>query len=172
MGKLLMTTAGSALGASVLVLTGAGIASAQPVSAGSACQQVESTLSGIQSTLPSAASNPSALKSKIGTYASQLEQEASSGPTALKSAVGAFVSDLQAAGSGSINVSKLTSDANAIGAACASQSAPGGAPGTGGGSTAGVADPALFGVGGAVVLAGIGVVGLGSRRRRAARNNS
>jgi hypothetical protein len=32
MGKLIMTTAGSVLGASVLVLTGAGIASAQPVS--------------------------------------------------------------------------------------------------------------------------------------------
>jgi hypothetical protein len=166
MGKLLLTTAGSVLGASVLVLTGAGIASAQPVSSGSACQQVESTLSGIQSTLPSAASNPNALKSKISTYASELQKEASSGPQSLQSAVGAFISDLEAAGKGSINVAKLTSDANAIGAACASQSAPGGAPGTGGGSTAGVVDPALFGVGGAVVLAGIGVLGFGSMRRR------
>lgn len=166
MGKLLTTTAGSVLGASVLVLTGAGIASAQPVSGGSACKQVESTLSSIQSSLPAAASNPSALKSKIGTYASQLNSQASSGSPQLKSAVGTFISDLQAAGSGKVNVQKLTSDANAIGAACASQSAPSGAPGTGGGSTAGVAEPALFGVGGAVVLAGLGVLGLGSRRRR------
>lgn len=187
MRKILMTTAGSVLGASALVLTGAGIAnaqavSAQPVSAqaaggGSACQQVESTLSAIQSALPSAASNPNALKSKIGTYATQLNQEASTGSAGLKSAVGTFISDLQAAGSGSVNVSKLTSDANAIGAACASKSAPGGAPGTGGGSTAadgtsggtgGIAEPALFGAGGAVVLAGIGVLGLGRRRRRGA----
>jgi hypothetical protein len=61
--------------------------------------------------------------------------------------VGAFISDLEAAGKGSINVAKLTSDANAIGAACASQSAPDGALGTGGGSTTGVVGPALFGVG-------------------------
>jgi len=166
MGKLLTTTAASVLGASVLVLTGAGIASAQPASSGSACQQVESTLSAIQSTLPSAAANPNALKSKISTYASELQKEASSGSPSLQSAVGAFISELEAAGKGSINVAKLTSDANAIGAVCASQSAPGGAPGTGGGSTAGVVDPALFGVGGAVVLAGIGVLGFGSRRRR------
>lgn len=172
MGRILITTAGSVLGASALVLAGAGIASAQPLSPGSACQQVESTLSSIQSSLPSAASNPNALKSKIGTYASQLNQEASSGSAGLKSAVGTFISDLQAAGSGSINVPKLTSDANAIGAACASQSAPGGAPGTGGGSTAGVVDPALFGVGGAVVLAGIGVLGIGSRRRRGTSQDS
>lgn len=172
MARLLTATAGSVLGAGVLVLTGAGIASAQPASGGNACQQVESTLSSIQSTLPSAASNPSALKSKIGSYSTQLQQEASTGSASLKSAVGTFISDLQAAGSGSINVSKLTSDANAIGAACASQPAPGGAPGTGGGSTAGVMEPALFGVGGAVVLAGIGVLGVGTRRRRGAGQDS
>jgi hypothetical protein len=129
-------------------------------------------LSSIRSTLPSAAANPSALKSKITTFASQLEREASSGSPALKSAVGTFISDLQAAGSGSINVPKLTSAANAIGAVCAAQSAPGGAPGTGGGSAAGVADPALLGAGGAVVLAGVGVLGLGSWRRRGSGQDS
>lgn len=172
MRRILMAIAGIVLGASALVLTGTGIANAQPASAGTACQQVESTLSAIQSTLPSAAANPSALKSKIGTFASQLEHQASTGSPALQSAVGTFVADLQAAGSGSINVSKLTSDANAIGAVCASQSAPGGAPGTGGGSTAGVVEPALFGAGGALVLAGIGVLGLASRRRRDANRDS
>ncbi|MDR0346112.1 MAG: alpha/beta hydrolase [Nocardiopsaceae bacterium] len=40
-----------------------------------------------------------------------------------------------------------------------------GAPGTGGGSTAGVADPALLGAGGAAVLAGIITLGFGWRRR-------
>ena len=97
---------------------------------------------------------------------------ASSGPAALKSAVGTFVHDLESPGSSGYNVSKLTSDANAIGAACASQSAPGGAPGTGGGSTSSAADPALYGVGGAVVLAGIGALGIGSRRRRGANQGS
>lgn len=169
MAKFLAATAGT-----VLILTGAGMATAQAASAagsGSACQQVESTLSAIQSSLPAAAANPNALKSKIGTYAAQLNQEASGGSAGLKSAVGTFISELQAAGSGTVNVQKLTSAANAIGTACASQSAPGGAPGTGGGSTAvgGTGDNAVgitAGVGGAVVLAGIGVLGLGSRRRR------
>lgn len=169
MAKFLMATAGT-----VLILAGAGVATAEPAGAaggGSACQQVESTLSAIQSSLPSAASNPSALKSKIGTYAAQLNKEASGGSAGLKSAVGTFISELQAAGSGSVNVQKLTSDANAIGAACAAQSAPRGAPGTGGGSTAvgGTGDNAVgitAGVGGAVILTGIGVLGLGSRRRR------
>lgn len=40
-----------------------------------------------------------------------------------------------------------------------------GAPATGGGSTAGVADPVLSGVGGAAVLAGAGLLGFSIRRR-------
>ena len=165
MRKLFITAAGFVLWAGVLVLTAAGVASAQPAS-GSACQQVQSTLSSIQSTLPSAASNPGALKSKIATFASQLGREASSGSAALKSAVSTFITDLEAVGSGKASVSKLTSDASAIGAACAAQAAPpGGAPGTGGGSTAGAKAPVLFGLGGAAVLAGLGVLGLARRKR-------
>src|SRR5579875_333853 len=166
MGRFVMAAAGVVLGVGALVLTGAGAASAQGTG-GSACQQVQATLSAIQSTLPSAASNPSVLKSKVGTFASQLEKEASSGSPALKSAVGAFVADLQAAGSGHASVAKLTSDANAIGAACQAQAtAPRGAPATGGGSTASSGDPALFGAGGAAVLAGFGALGLAWRRQR------
>ena len=40
---------------------------------------------------------------------------------------------------------------------------PSGAPGTGGGSTAGITDPGLFGLGGAAVLAGIIALGFGRR---------
>jgi hypothetical protein len=45
---------------------------------------------------------------------------------------------------------------------------PSGAPTTGGGSTAGGADPALLGAGGAAVAAGVGLLGLGWRRRGSA----
>jgi hypothetical protein len=167
MGRIFVRAAGLVLGTGVAALAGTGVASAQPASSSTACQQVQATLSSIQSTLPQAASNPSALSSKIGTFVSQLEQEASSGPPALQSAVSTFVTDLKAAGSGNINVAKLTSDGNAIGAACtASQvTAPGGAPATGGGSAAGSRDPLLFGLGGAAVLAGAGVLGLARRSR-------
>src|SRR5579875_785089 len=162
MKRALMGTAGLVLGTGALVFSGAGIASAQTASGGAACQQIESTLSSIQSTLPQAASNPSALSSKIGAFASQLGQESASASPAVKSAVNTFIGDLKAAGAGHVNVSKLTSDANAIGAACKT---PSGAPATGGGSTAGVQDPVLFGLGGAALLAGVGVIGLGRRNR-------
>lgn len=159
--------AGLLLGTGAAVLAGTGAMTAQAATGGSACQQVQGTLSSIQSALPKAASNPSALSSKIASYASQLEQQASSGPPALKSAVNTFVSDLKAAGSGHVNVAKLTSDGKAIGAACSSQAtAPAGAPGTGGGSAAGSQDPVLFGLGGAAVLVGAATLGVALRGRR------
>lgn len=166
MGKLLIRAAGWILVSGVLTLTAAGGASAM-AAGGSACQQVQSTLSSIQATLPSAASNPSALKTKIGAFASKLEREASSGSPALKGAVGTFITDLRAVASGNANVAKLKADANAIGAACQAQGAPpSGAPGTGGGSTAGLADPALFAAGGAAVLIGLGTLGFARRSQR------
>lgn len=140
MGKLLITAAGLIMGTGILALTAAGSANALAASSGSACGQVQATLSSIQATLPSAASNPAALKTKIGAYASKLQREASSGSPALKSAVGTFIADLRAVASGKANVPKLKADANAIGVACqASAAPPSGAPGTGGGSTAGLA---------------------------------
>lgn len=167
MGKTLMRAAILILGSGVLALTAAGGASALAAPGGSACQQVQSTLSSIQATLPSAASNPSALKTKIGAFASKLQREASSGSPGVQSAVGTFITDLRAVASGKVNVAKLKADANAIGAACQSQGAPpSGAPGTGGGSTAGLQDPALFAVGGAAVLIGLGALGLARRNQR------
>lgn len=124
-------------------------------------------MSSIQATLPSAASNPSALKTKIRAFASKLQREALSGSPAVKSAVGTFITDLQAVASGKANVANLKADANAIGAACQSQGGPpSGAPGTGGGSTAGLQDPVLFAVGGAAVLIGLGTLGLALRKQR------
>jgi hypothetical protein len=154
MKRILTGTTGFMLSAGVVALAGTGVASAQTTSNSTACQQIQGTLSSIQSTLPQAASNPKMLSSKIGAYASQLKKASATGSPALQKAVNSFVADLQAAGSGKVNVSKLTSDAGAITAACKASApsqakAPSGAPSTGGGSTSGVQDPALIGLGGA-----------------------
>jgi hypothetical protein len=169
MGKL-TRTAGHMLGAGalmlaaagVLVMAGAGVASARPALTG-ACQQIFTTVTSLTATL---AKDPSTLKNEVATVAPQLTQAATTGSSAVKSAVGAFVADLQAsAAAGHLNLSKLNADADAIVAACSQTTAPSGAPATGGGSTAGLQDPALFGLGGAIVLAGIGVLGLARRNR-------
>jgi hypothetical protein len=170
MGKL-MRTAGRVLGAGVLVLAGAGvlvlagagIASARPASTG-ACQKITSVEVSFLAMLKS---HPSTLKKEVAVFASELTQAASTGSSAVKGTVSTFVMDLEAgSASGSFNDPKFTADGNAVNAACAAQSTtPSGAPATGGGSAAGVQDPALFGVGGAAVLAGIGALGLALRNR-------
>ena len=107
-------------------------------------------------------------KQEVAIVATQLTQAASTAPPAVKSAVSTFVADLRAgAAAGNFDTAKTNADINAITAACAAaQTAPpSGAPATGGGSAAGVQDPALFGVGGAAVLAGLGVLGLARRNR-------
>jgi hypothetical protein len=168
MGKLMRTT-GRVLGAVVLVLAGAGIlvlagtgiAAAQPVST-AACQDINATLASLDSAF---SANPTSLKSAVATIASKLTQAASTGSPAVKNAVSTFVADLEAAAaSGQLNEPKLTADGDAIVALCPAQAtAPSGAPATGGGSAAGVQDPGLFGVGGAIVLAGLVVLGLARR---------
>jgi hypothetical protein len=112
-------------------------------------------------------SHPSTLKKEVAVFASELTQAASSGSPTVKKAVSTFVTDLEAGtASGSFNDPKATADSDAIEAACAAQATPpSGAPATGGGSTASMRAPALFGVGGAAVLAGIGALGLALRKR-------
>jgi hypothetical protein len=109
------------------------------------------------------------LKKTADTVAGQLTQAASTGSPAVKSAVSTYVTDLKAsAAAGNVNVAKLTADGNAVVAVCAVSLAPKGDPATGGGSTAAIRDPALYGLGGAAVLAGIVVLGLALRNRLAA----
>ena len=170
MGNL-MRTAGRVLGAwvlvlagaGVLVLAGAGVAHARPVST-SACEKLISTLQRLTALHPG---YPSNLKKDAPLVASQMTQAASTGPPALKSAVSTYVADWEAsAAAGHLDTAKISADADAIVAACAAQLAtPSGAPATGGGSTAGIRDPVLFGVGGAVVLAGLLVLGRARRNR-------
>jgi hypothetical protein len=170
MGRL-TRTAGRVLGtgvlvlavAGVLVLAGTGAASAR--SAGSnACGTIISTLKSLLALHVNTTNN---LKKDASLVASRLTQAASTGSPALKSAVSTYIADWEAgAAAGHLDTSKLSADGDAIVAACAAQlTAPSGAPATGGGSTAGVQDPALFGAGGAAVLAGLGVLGLARRNR-------
>jgi hypothetical protein len=180
MGKL-TRTAGRVLGIAVLmlagtgvlVLAGAGNASAQPALT-PACQRISTVLAKIDTTLAALVKANSSLGQKVAALVPPLTQAASTAPPAVKNAVTAFAADLQAgAAAGHLDVAKSTADADAIVAACAvAQTKPAsGAPATGGGSTAGVADPALFGVGGAVALAGFGVLALGLARRNRPRGS-
>lgn len=165
MQRIVIGTAALILGAAAVLLALPAAASAQSASGGG-CQQIESTLSQIDSTLPRVATNPKALSNKVTSFAKTLELAAATEPTPVQRAVGTFVADLRAAGAGHPNVSRLTSDANAVGTACQAAAAPSGAPATGGGSTAGLQDVTLFGVGAAVVLAGVGFLAAASLRRR------
>ena len=106
---------------------------------------------------------PPPLKAKAATLSEELTQAASTGSPTVRNDVKVFVTDLQAgAAAGDLNVARLTAEGYAFAiAACT----PSGAPATGGGSSAGLQDPVLFGVGGAAALAGIVVISVAVRSR-------
>jgi hypothetical protein len=169
MGKL-TRSAGRVLGAGIVVLTGAGIvvlagagiANARPASTStSACDKIFATFNTLN---VMQTKHPHTWGPAIAAAAA-FPQDASTGSPAVKSAVSTFVADLRVdiAARHVSNRPKLLADANAIVVACYNQ--PSGAPATGGGSTAGAQDAALFGVGGSTVLAGLGVLGLARRNR-------
>lgn len=87
-----------------------------------ACQKVEGILSKINAKLPSAASNPKALKSAIQQYAGQLNSAVANASPTLKSQVQDFISELQAAGNGNVNIQKLEGTAGKIGQTCSAGS--------------------------------------------------
>jgi hypothetical protein len=154
-------------GAGILVLAGAGIANAQPAGT-SACQKLTTTEVNLNTAVAKMVKEHRTVQQAVAVVATQLTQAASTAPAAVKSAVSTFVADLQAgAAAGHFDTAKINADVNAVTAACATAQtvAPSGAPATGGGSAAGVRDPALFGVGGAAVLAGLGALGLARRNR-------
>jgi hypothetical protein len=169
MGKL-TRSAGRVLGAGVLVLAGTGslvlagggIATAQPSStSANACDNVFAVIDSFNT----AFTKHPGQWALVTAAATQLTQAASTGSPTVQRTVSIFVVDLRAdaAARRVISRPKLVADGDAIVAACSAQ--PSGAPATGGGSTASVQDPALFGVGGAAVLAGVGVLGLAWRNR-------
>jgi hypothetical protein len=148
-------------GSWVLLLSGAGIAHAQParVSASAdACNNIFTVFDQFNA-MPS-----TSLKNTVAFFTTGLTKAESGTSPAVMSTVAAMLADLRAdEAAGKVNRPKLVTDGDAIIAACAAT--PNGAPATGGGSTTGVQYPVLFGVGGAVLLAGIGVVSLALRNR-------
>ncbi|HZD65304.1 MAG TPA: hypothetical protein VE152_04325 [Acidimicrobiales bacterium] len=82
------------------------------------CQKITATLAKIDSSLSSAASNPSQLKAGIQNFSAQLKSEAATASPQVKTSVNKFITDLQAAGAGHPNVQLLTKDAAAISQAC------------------------------------------------------
>lgn len=149
-------------GAGTLMLAGAGTASARPA-LNTACQSVLRAFQSIDTTLET---KHSTLKADVALVASKLTTAASTGSPELKSDVQTLINDYEAGvKAGSLDSAKINADNDAIVAVCAASDTPVGAPGTGGGSTAGLQDPALFGLGGATVLAGVIVLCLALRNR-------
>ena len=148
-------------GAWFLLLSGAGIASAQPASASAsadACDNIFTVFDQFNA-MPS-----TSLKNTVAFLTTGFTKAEAGASPAVMSTVATMIADLKAdEAAGKVNRPKLVADGDAIDAACAAT--PTGAPATGGGSTAGVQYPALFGVGGVALLAGIGVVILALRNR-------
>ena len=100
----------------------------------------------------------------VDNYGSEVTRITSTGSPALQSAAKTYVTDLETEiAAFDINQARLNTDDDRMAVlACT----PTGAPRTGGGSSAGLQDPTLFGAGGAAALAGLVVVGLTLRGRR------
>jgi hypothetical protein len=164
---MLIKRAGRTLGAGFLIaavagfpmLAGAGIAQAQPESS-SVCQKLTAALASL---IEDIQAPHASLKTFTPTLSKELTQAAAAGSPTVRHDVQLFIDTLQAgAAAGDINTAKLTAQGDAFAiAACT----PSGAPATGGGSSAGLQDPDLFGAGGAAAVAGIVVVSVAVRRR-------
>ena len=149
-------------GAWFLLLSGAGIASARPASANASADACDNIFT-VFDQFNAMPSSPS-LKETVAFFTTGLTKAEAGTSPAVMSTVATMLADLRAdEAAGTVNRPKLVTDGDAIIAACAAT--PNGAPATGGGSTAGVQYPALFGVGGAVLLAGIGVMSVALRSR-------
>lgn len=154
-------------GAGFLTLSGAGIAHAQPEASPAVCTKIDAALKSFTTNLKANekkyATDHSAYVAAIDSDGNEFLKITAQGSPALQSAAKTYVTDFETgAADNNLNVAKLTADVNrVISLACL----PSGAPQTGGGSSAGLQDPALFGAGGAAALAGLVVVGLAVRNR-------
>ena len=107
--------------------------------------------------------DPAKYKAAVAGFGAAVEKIAATGSPALQSAAKTFVTDLEAGvAANDLDVAKFSADADRMDVAACT---PKGAPATGDGSSAGLQDPALLGVGGAAALAGLAVTGLTLRRR-------
>ena len=171
-----MGSTGRALTAGILVLTGAGflmlsgtgIARAQPVATSTVCTELGAAEKSFTATLTAHGAkyyvtHHSALVAAVDDYGSQVLKVTAQGSPALQSAAKTYVTyNETATAARDVNAARLNADFDRVVVlACT----PNGAPATGGGSSAGLQDPALLGAGGAAALAGFVVVGLALRRR-------
>jgi hypothetical protein len=154
-------------GAGFLMLSGTGIAYAQPAATPAVCNQLFTALKSYNATLVANEAkfktNHAAYIAAVDNYGNEVTKIASQGSPAVRSAAKTYVTDLEGeVAANDINTARLTADSDRLDVlACT----PGGAPATGSGSSAALQDPALFGAGGAAVLAGLIVVGLTLRKR-------
>lgn len=162
-------TAGSLALASAgfLTLTGAGVAHAQPLKTPAACTRLLATATAfnamVEKNQAKFKADHAAYLAAVDNYGNQVLKVASQGSPAAQSAAKAYATDLEAE-TAALDLNKAKIDAE-IARLATALCQPKGAPGTGGGSSAGLQDPALFGAGGALALAGAAIVGLAVRRR-------
>jgi hypothetical protein len=166
-GRTLMAGFLVLTGAGFLMLSGTGIAYAQPAATPAACTELLTALKSYNATLDANVAkfktDHAAFIAAADNYGSEVTKIASQGSPALRSAAKTYVTDYEGeVAANDINTARLTADADRMNVlACT----PKGAPATGSGSPAALQDPALFGAGGAAVLAGLIVVGLALRNR-------
>lgn len=161
-GFLVLTGTGS------VMLSGAGIAQAQPAAAPATCTELLAASSTFTKMLDAHgtayyAAHYSALITAVDNYGNQVLKIAAQGTPAFQSAAKTFVAYYEASTvARDLNQARFTADSNRMNiAACT----PKGAPRTGGGSSAGLQDRALLGTGGGAALAGFAVIGLTLWRR-------
>jgi hypothetical protein len=154
-------------GTGALMLSGAGIAQAAPAAVPVTCTGLLAASTRFDATLHANAkkfnTDHAALVAAVDNYGNQVLKITSQGSPALQSAAKTYVTDYETETAAfDLNAARITADSNRMSVlACT----PRGAPRTGGGSSAGLRDPGLFGAGGAAVLAGLVVVGLTLRNR-------
>jgi hypothetical protein len=153
-------------GAGFLTLSGTGIAQAQPAATPSACSQIrtvfQSFTAALNTDIKQHAPHATAMTA-VDKFGNDIIKLAAHGSPALRSAAKTLATDYETElAANKINTARLQADNDRFDVlACT----PKGAPRTGGGSSAGIQDPALFGAGGAAALAGLVVIGLSLRNR-------
>jgi hypothetical protein len=156
-------------GSGFLLLSGAGTAHAAPAGAPApaVCTQLLAASKSYTATLTANQkkfeTDRTAYLAAVDNYGSEVTRITSTGSSALQAAAKTYVTDLETEIAASdINQARLNTDDDRMAVlACT----PKGAPRTGGGSSAGLRDSALFGAGGAAALAGFILVGLTLRNR-------
>jgi hypothetical protein len=148
-------------------LSGAGPAHAQPLKASAACTQLTATTKAFNATFQKNQAkfkaDHAAYLAAVDNYGNQVLKVASEGSPAARSAAKTYITELEAeVAANDFNQAKISAESGRLAFALCT---PKGAPATGGGSSAGLQDPVLFGAGGSLALAGLVVVGLVARRR-------